>query len=180
MSTSPIIDTSYLVSNHPHIGKRTNVANLALSITLIVLGIAAFLTTFLLKQPSSAVGMALMVVGIGLFVYGAMRLVRQSRSVVFLPTQSALKKHTLYFDLKELHNLKELVENRNFSAVINLKSTHSGNVRMDVLLSGCNGFAAVQLFQFVPYNYTPVTDITYYTNEDAQRFALFLRQSSTK
>jgi hypothetical protein len=179
MSTSQHIDAGYLASTHPHIGRRLDVANIVISVALIVVGIAAFGGTFLLDRPSSALGMMLMVAGLGIGLYGCVRLLRNARSVVYLPSQSALKKHSMYFDLKELQNLKELVNSHNFSAVVNMRGSGSGNIRMDVLLSRCNGFAAVQLFQFVPYNYTPVTDIAYFAGDEAERFALFVRQSAT-
>jgi hypothetical protein len=178
MSTSQHIDAAYLASTHPHIGQRFDVANLILSVALIAAGIAAFGGTFLLDRPSSALGMMLMVVGIGLALYGCVRLLRNTRRVVYLPSQSALKKHSLYFDLRELQNLRELVNSHNFSAVVNMRGSGSGNIRMDVLMSRCNGFAAVQLFQFVPYNYTPITDIAYFAGDEAERFALFVRQSA--
>ena len=53
----------------------------------------------------------------------------------------------------------------------------SGNVRLDYILSKDHKFAAVQLFQFVPYVYEPVTQIYYYTNEVAADFARHLIKS---
>jgi hypothetical protein len=154
------------------------VANLSVAIVLIIAGVATFAGTFLLERPSSAAGMMMMVVGLFLVIYGCVRAVRHTHSVVYLPTQSELKKRSLYFDLGELKNLTELVDKHNFAATVNLRDNGSGNVRMDVLLSRCNGFAAVQLFQFVPYNYTPVSDIAYFAGDEAERFALFVRQTT--
>ncbi|MDR0976416.1 MAG: hypothetical protein LBL78_01480 [Prevotellaceae bacterium] len=178
MSTSQHLDASYLASAHPHIGQRFDVANLVISIVLIIVGITAFAGISLLDRPSSALGMTMMVTGLFLFLYGCVRLFRRLRSVVYLPTQSALRKHSLYFDLATLTNLRELVDKHNFAAVVNLRGSGSGNVRMDVLLSRCGSFAAVQLFQFIPYNYTPVSDIAYFSGDEAERFALFVRQSA--
>ena len=38
-------------------------------------------------------------------------------------------------------------------------------------------FAAVQLFQFVPYTYQPVTAVHYFTNDAAAAVAAFLTKS---
>ena len=66
-----------------------------------------------------------------------------------------------------------LVNSGSFSADSNIKSEASGNIRMDVILSADKKFAAVQLFQFVPYNYQPITSaynigtVLYKRNESA-------------
>ena len=39
-------------------------------------------------------------------------------------------------------------------------------------------FAAVQLFQFVPYTYQPITSVHYFTNEDASAVVAFLSKSN--
>ena len=54
---------------------------------------------------------------------------------------------------------------------------HSGNIRMDVILSADKKFAAVQLFQFVPYTYQPITSVQYFTNEKASAIVAFLSKS---
>ena len=48
---------------------------------------------------------------------------------------------------------------------------------MDVILCADNKFAAVQLFQFVPYTYQPVTAVHYFTNDAAAAVAAFLTKS---
>lgn len=47
---------------------------------------------------------------------------------------------------------------------------------MDVMISQDNKFAAVQLYQFVPYTYTPVTSVRYYTGSDAVAVSTFLEK----
>ena len=48
---------------------------------------------------------------------------------------------------------------------------------MDVILSADKKFAAVQLFQFVPYTYQPITSVQYFTNEQASAVIAFLSKS---
>jgi len=48
---------------------------------------------------------------------------------------------------------------------------------MDVMLSADKKFAAVQLFQFVPYTYQPITPVQYFTNEEASAVVVFLSKS---
>ena len=67
-----------------------------------------------------------------------------------------------------------MIEHGKIDAESSVKNDASGNVRMDVMLSQDNKFAAVQLFQFVPYTYTPVTSVRYFTGNEAAAVSAFL------
>ena len=69
-----------------------------------------------------------------------------------------------------------MIENEQLNGETEIKSSGSGNVRMDVMISQDNKFAAVQLYQFVPYTYTPVTSVRYYTGSDAVAVSTFLEK----
>lgn len=168
------IDAAIFASSHPDIAKRTNVSGLIFSFTMLLVGVLAFLSTLELADRSSTLSMALMVFGIGLFLVGAFRLFWKSKAVVYLPTGSITREHSAFFDLKHLDKLADLVNSRSFTSQSSLKSEPSGNIRMDVILSEDRKFAAVQLFQFVPYTYQPVTEVHYFTNEEASAVAAFL------
>ena len=80
-------------------------------------------------------------------------------------------------DLKHMDALRNLVNSGSFSAGSNIKSEASGNIRMDVILSADKKFAAVQLFQFIPYTYQPITSVQYFTDEQASAVIAFLAKS---
>ena len=73
----------------------------------------------------------------------------------------------------------DMIENEQLNGETEIKSSGSGNVRMDVMISQDNKFAAVQLYQFVPYTYTPVTSVRYYTGSDAVAVSTFLEKCKT-
>jgi hypothetical protein len=50
---------------------------------------------------------------------------------------------------------------------------------MDVLVSADHQFSVVQLFQFVPYNYTPITGLYHYKEQEASAFGTFLVSATT-
>lgn len=144
---------------------------------MLVVGVIAFASTFGLEDKSSTVSMALMVLGTGLFLMGIFRLFWKSKEVVYLPTSSVAKEHSVFFDLKHMDSLVNIVNSGSFSADSAIKSESNGNIRMDIILSEDKKFAAVQLFQFVPYNYQPITSVQYYTNESASAVVAFLSKS---
>lgn len=174
MMTTQTIDATIFASSHPDIAKRTSVSGLIFSFTMLLVGVLAFFSTLELADRSSTLSMALMVFGTGLFLAGIFRLFWKSKAVVYLPTGSITREHSVFFDLKHLDKLADLVNSGSFSSKSTVKSETSGNIRMDLILSEDRKFAAVQLFQFVPYTYQPVTEVRYFTNEEASAVAAFL------
>ena len=174
MATTQTIDATIFASTHPDIAKRISVSGVLISSVMLLIGILAFASTFELDDKSSTTSMALMVLGTGLFLIG---LFWKSKEVVYLPTKSVAKEHSVFFDLKHMDALKNLVNSGSFSADSKIKSEASGNIRMDVILSADKKFAAVQLFQFVPYTYQPITSVQYFTNEKASAIVAFLSKS---
>ena len=162
--TTPAIDATIFASSHPDIAKRTSVSGLIFSGIMLLIGVLAFISTFEMEDRSSTLSMGLMVLGTGLFLIGIFRLFWKSKEVVYLPTGSIAKEQSVFFDLKYMDQLKEIVKLGTFSADTNLKGGTSGNLRMDIILSEDKKFAAVQLFQFVPYTYNPITSVQYFTN----------------
>ena len=176
--TTPAIDATIFASSHPDIAKRTSVSGLIFSGIMLLIGVLAFISTFEMEDRSSTLSMGLMVLGTGLFLIGIFRLFWKSKEVVYLPTGSIAKEQSVFFDLKYMDQLKEIVKLGTFSADTNLKGGTSGNLRMDIILSEDKKFAAVQLFQFVPYTYQPITSVHYFTNEDASAVVAFLSKSN--
>ena len=163
------IDATIFASTHPDIAKRTSVSGLIFSVAMLLLGVLVFASTFEITDRSSTLSMLLMVLGTAFF-----RLFWKSKEVVYIPTGSVTKERSVFFDLKHMGKLKEMIEKGQLSTEDGVKSEGSGNVRLDVILSQDNKFAAVQLFQFVPYTYTPVTSVHYYTGNDAATISAFL------
>jgi uncharacterized protein with GYD domain len=177
MATTQTIDATIFASTHPDIAKRTSVSGVLISSIMLLIGILAFASIFELDDKSSTASMALMVLGAGLFLMGIFRLFWKSKEVIYLPTKSVAKEHSVFFDLKHVDTLMNFVNSGSFSTDLKIKSEASGNIRMDVMLSADKKFAAVQLFQFVPYTYQPITPVQYFTNEEASAVVAFLSKS---
>ena len=168
------VDATLFASEHPDIVKRTSVSGLILSVAMLLVGILIFASIFEMSDKSSTVSMALMVLGTALVLLGVFRLFWKSKEIVYLPTGSVAKEHSLFFDLKYMNQLTEMIEHGKLDCESSVKGDTSGNIRMDVMLSQDNKFAAVQLFQFVPYTYTPITSVRYFTDNEAAAVSAFL------
>ena len=164
------IDATLFASSHPDIAKRTSVSGLIISVGMMLVGILIFASIFEMSDKSSTLSMGLMVLGTALILLGVFRLFWKSKEIVYLPTGSVAKERSLFFDLKHIGKL----ESGKLDGEAGVKSESSGNVRLDVMISQDNKFAALQLFQFVPYTYTPVTSVCYFTGNEAAAVSAFL------
>ena len=178
--TTQAIDATIFASSHPDIAKRTSISSLIISCLMLLAGILAFAATFEMEYHSSTLSMGLMVLGSGLFLVGIFRIFWKSKEVVYVPTGSITREQSLYFDLKHMDVLRAMVKSGTFSPDATMKSENSGNIRLDIILSEDKKFAAVQLFQFVPYTYNPVTSVQYFTNGEAASVAAFLAKSKIR
>lgn len=163
-------------SSHPDIAKRTNVSGFIFSIAMLLLGVFIFASVFEMNDASSTLSMALMVAGTAFILLGLYRLFWKSKEMVYLPTGSVTKERSIFFDLRHLGKLADMIENDRPDGEVEVKSCSCGNVRMDVMISQDNRFAAVQLFQFVPYAYVPVTSVHYFTGSHAAAVSVFLEK----
>lgn len=168
------IDTTLFASTHPDIAKRTSISGIILSAVMMLIGIALFMFIFQMGDKSSTVSMALMVLGSALILFSIFRLFWKSKEIIYLPTGSVAKECSFFFDLKYMNRLIDMIEQGELDAENSVKSDPSGNVRMDAVISRDNKFAAVQLFQFVPYSYTPVTTVCYFNGKEAAAVSTFL------
>ena len=72
-----------------------------------------------------------------------------------------------------------MIEKEQRNGETEIKSSGMGKLVMDVMISQDNKCAAVQLYQFVPYAYTPVTSVRYDTGSDAVAVSTFLEKCKT-
>lgn len=178
--TTQSIDVNVFSFAHPNITKRTNVSGLISAFLLIAIGVAALITMGQMSDKASSFTYALMTVGVAFIGFGVYRLFSNSKESIYMPTGSVTKEKSLFFDLKHLDDLKQNIFSGEFPADSAIKSEQTGNVRMDVVISRDNQFAAVQLFQFVPYAYQPITSIRYYSADEIESLASFLVQNGVR
>ena len=70
-------------------------------------------------------------------------------------------------DTAELQELLRRLKKNDFSSSSRLAFKEGGNGRMDYMISNDGRFVGVQLYQFVPYTYEPISDKLYYRDDDA-------------
>lgn len=159
--------------NH-HISKHTSVYSILISIFMALMGTVSVAVSLQMDESSNTLSMALLTVGTILILVSLYRIFWKSSEVVYIPTGSVLREGSCYMDSAELTEMERLVVEKNFSLSNRMSFKQSGNGRLDYLVSKDHQFAAVQLSRFVPYTYEPISQVYYYTGEDAKAFSRYL------
>lgn len=169
------IETPVLPASRPDVAKCVNTNNLFLSLGLFLLGILILYFALQFEDNTSALSMLLMVTGTALLFFSVFRFFMKSKKTVYLPTKSEIKKSSLFFDPVYLDTLSEMLKSGNFIQDKTVPGLHSGNIRMDMRVSRDKKFARVQLFRYIPYTYSAVSPVFYFTGESAESFCAFLK-----
>lgn len=177
---SQIANTTVFSSEHPNIISRISISKLLFSLSFILIGILMLVFASEITSNSSPYVYGLFIGGVAFLIVGIYRLLCKSKETIYTPTGSLTKERSLFFDLKHRDELKQYVASGNFPSELNIKTEDAGNIRMDVIISQDNKFIAVQLLQFVPYAYNPITSIYYYTNNETGNIVSFLLKNGVK
>lgn len=159
-------DTLFSAS-HPHLYKQISVTQILWSSLIALAGVVSIVLSVLMDNSASTLCMVLLTVGIIFLLFAIYRFFTKSHETVYQPTGSMIRSGSLYMDSAELQRVRQMVEKNDFSGFSKIVCKDGGNGRLDYLVSKDGRFAAVQLFQFVPYTYEPVSTRCYYTDDEA-------------
>lgn len=173
MIKSLSVEASLLSATHPYISKHTSVYSMLVLLGMALVGVACVALSLNFDESSSTVSMVLLTLGTILILVALYRAFWKSTEIVYIPTGSTICEGSYYFDTVDLQTLKEAMTNKNFGQ-LRVSFKQSGNGRLDYMASKDGKFMAVQLSQFVPYIYEPVSEIYYYMDADAQAFRDYL------
>ena len=171
MKNIQYVEDTIFSAPHPYLYKHISVKQVLLSLTLALGGVVAILISLVVEDPSSALSMSLLVLGIVLFFFSFYRLFHNCSEILYQPTGSLVCRGTLFMDTIELQRIQLMLKTNDFSTSFRSSFKESGNARLDYMVSKDRRFVAVQLLHFVPYVYEPVSDRCYYTDADAEAIA---------
>lgn len=164
------VDALSLASAQSHITKRLNTGKLAFAAIIFIAGMLVLIASYRVFDHSSVLSFVLGALAIAFSVF-AIRTFKKSTELVYLPTGSVARKKSLFFDLRHFEELKEFVATGRRPGSGELRSEVGGNIRLDVLQSADHSYVALQLYQFVPYMYDPVTEVYSYSGQEAARLS---------
>lgn len=172
------IDASVFSVLHPYIAKRFNISRVISYFILFVVGLLIIFSAFEVYANLPVISFIVGCFGVGISVFSILRVNSKSQEIVYLPTGCVATKQTLFFDFKYFDQLKEFVCTGTPTFIQEMPSDTGGNVRLDILESADRKFIAMQLYRFIPYEYTPATPVYYYTEQYANNICNFISEKA--
>jgi hypothetical protein len=99
----------------------------------------------------------------------------KTTQIVVKATGSPVKKESVYFSKNSFINLVKYLSEKEFTQAKPIEIMNiNGNCYMDVITSADGLFAAVQLFEYVPFTYQPVNNLYIFEGVVAEKFLSYL------
>ena len=111
----------------------------------------------------------LMALGVGASVYGLYRYLSGSAENVNRPTGNAFEEHHLYFGRYRKETLRSIINADGIPDCIKPTGKYDGVIRLDIVLSIGDCFAGLQLMEYEPDGFQPVTEMHYHTGTEVER-----------
>ncbi|MBR5194007.1 MAG: hypothetical protein IKW37_06355 [Bacteroidaceae bacterium] len=167
MKQTTHVEEPLFSSTHAYLDKCISVKQVIISSLITICGVGSILFSLALGESNSTFSMLFLTVGIILILVSLYRFFTKIYTTVYKPTGSEVRSDSLYMDTIELQSLQKMMEKNDFAHSSRLVFKEGGNGRLDYLVSKDGKFVAAQLLHFVPYSYEAVSDVYYYTDDDA-------------
>ena len=159
-------DTLFSAS-HPQLYKKISSRQVFLAFIVALCGFVMISFSALLGKSNDTLSMVSLTIGVVMAIVSVYHFFAKRYETVYSPTGSVVQSGSLYMDTVELQHVRLLIEKNNFANAPRISFKDGGNGRLDYLVAKDGKFVAIQLFQFVPYTFEPISDKCYYTNEEA-------------
>ena len=153
--------------------KKATVSGIAVG--LLMLAIVLAITGKSFEDPNSALPTFLFTAAAFLLLVGIVKFFVGRKGYLFKPTKSRLKTITTYFDIHESDALQNCFEMKRFDDLNRLKREKDTGVKLEAMVAEDGKFAAVQVFEYIPYTYEAVTPVQCYYGEDARLLVAYLK-----
>lgn len=163
-------ETTLFSAEHPYISKHISLFSILVTSCFALLGITCVVLSLNIDKNTSIVSMSLLTVGSVLLLFSLYRYFWKCTETIYNPTGSKIGEGTRYMNQADVQTIRLMMESKNFEQ-LPASFKEGGNGRMDYMLSKDGKFAAVQLFQFVPYTYEPASEVYYFMDDDAAALA---------
>lgn len=140
------------------LSKKRSAGSIKVLVSLAIFSLILIIVTITaIPDKKSVLYLGMITIGIiGLIIF-LIKLLNSKEDLIYVKTGSDIKKFSLYFKPDELPNLMYAIETVNVSIFKRLFADNNSGIRLDVVLSKDDKFAACQIFKFIPYTYEPAS-----------------------
>lgn len=147
------------------------------SILWIVIGAALFVISVIVPNISDTLKMAMIVLGIGFFLYGIIELLlgMHCDKFVYQPTGKKLKKYNIYILSDDRSKTHEFFNQRNFLKINDLHKTMTSGCLLMVMATDDGKCCVLQMYELVMDEFEPTSHSILLTGEQATLVYKFLK-----
>ena len=160
-----IVDSTVIFNsdiNHASNGqvvRRKNPVSLFLSSAVLAVGLVLLIVAGQMGDRTTSVYIASLVFGVSGVLAGGLLLLFGGRQFIYTPTKSKVTLHSYFFEPNQFHTVCQAVKSGDCTTLKSLKRSDNSGIRLDVLSSADHRFAAAQVYHYVPYTYTPASQL---------------------
>ena len=180
MSKKYMLDADHLAAFTSNVKQVLNTKSVILSVFFCLVGLGIIFMSSWMEDKSSSSYMAGITLAVVLLIFGFYRLMNKRSQLIYVPTQSAMLSGSFYLDTQQLERFKSALTAEPDADFSQFKFIRSGNTRLDYVVARDGNFVAAQLYQYIPYNFEPATDVVFYEEKVAQNLAMTILKNHGK
>ncbi|MDR0954784.1 MAG: hypothetical protein LBM20_05315 [Rikenellaceae bacterium] len=167
-------DTNLTAASDGQVVRRKSPAALAFALVILLIGAALLLAASAMEQKTGIAYSSSLVFGIVGLCVGVSIALFGGKEWVYAPTKSKIRVRSKFIDPTQVDFVCRSIEKHELPPIeAELRIMENSSARIDLYTSADGAFAAAQVFQYVPYTYSPVTPVCCAVGEEAKRLARF-------
>lgn len=139
------------------------------SILVILLGVA-FLVLGIMDLLGDGMSSLMVVLGVVTFIVAVVMLMAHGKRFFYQRTGSLLHKKEIYIAEKSYNDVVTIFEKNSFDNVDKISCVEKSSLRMVFLLSEDRKYLAAVLERYVPFHFSPVSDVIKFQDSEAEEF----------
>lgn len=152
------------------IENRVHASKVALLVTIVVVSIMMILTTLIAEFENSSIIPSITTMAAIAGIIASAIIAMSLKRIVYTPTQSPINCIVIEFAESKSEEIAKAAADNRWSIIPSLTKNSSGvAMRMEILYTNDQSFAAYQFFSYVPHSYEPCSQIFYIEKDDIVR-----------
>lgn len=148
------------IINNQLLSEQRNKKNTFLSFTFLAIGAGLSVFTFSKTiDPQSFIYYLVATLALVALTVGVIKLLFSAKDKIFTPTKSRVRSISVNHTMSNYSVIKNALETGDFTKVMQIKPTDSSELKMEISVSDDNQFASCQIFEWIPYNYEPKSEV---------------------
>ena len=163
MTTTHSLNATNLLSTRSDIKETINSKSVAISGINLIAGLLLLASSNWIEDKTSGLYLFTIFSPFMLLVFALIHFSCKRKHLVYAATNSPINCGQLYFDKSQMDIVKAMLKSDSTENIEWSGFKKTGNARLDYMVSKDTQFVAVQLYEYVPYNYEVASEIFFYT-----------------